>query len=341
MTGGEGCLEQEEQNSAALPAVNGPGEAVDTEVEAEPKVEATTKRGGTTGASAITMSPQRTGNSSVLSGTSAAGKTTLIAGSPVACGARNRQAPNRANTSERGTCGGPDALKTTDYCGGAATEGRGRGGGDPSSPTNVTGPKLWATTCTSTPGEHDLRGVEADPEGPTSLARQSGRVGSSRPLERTSTYSEREADRPSRQRGRDLGRPTPHRRPAGSGVSGNADRRGALQAAEATRRRVDALQSPFRIGAGARRGQQRIHRGAKQGGRARQCRPRADTRGSGAIPEGRGGGAPTGRPRQRRRGPARARWRLTCPPPHQTGRSRSLEASGEPLERRPRPRVCR
>jgi hypothetical protein len=127
MTSGEGCLEQKEQNSTALPTANVPGEAVDTEVEAEPKAEATTKRGGTTGASAVTMSPRRTGNSSVLSGTSAAGKTTLIAGSPVACGARNRQAPDRANTSERGTGGGPDALKTTDCCGGAATEGRGRG----------------------------------------------------------------------------------------------------------------------------------------------------------------------------------------------------------------------
>jgi hypothetical protein len=169
---------------------------VDTEAKAEPKAEATTKRGGTTGASAVTMSPRRTGNSSVLSGTSAAGKTTSIASSPVACDARNRQAPNRANTAERRTCGGLDALKTTDCCGEAATKGRGRGSGDPTSPTNVTALKLWATTCTSTPGEHDLRGEEADPEGPTSLARQSGRVDSSRPLERTSTSSEREVVRP-------------------------------------------------------------------------------------------------------------------------------------------------
>jgi hypothetical protein len=101
MTSGEGCLEQKEQNSTALPTANVPGEAVDTEVEAEPKAEATTKRGGTTGASAVTMSPRRTGNSSVLSGTSAAGKTTLIAGSPVACGARNRQAPT-VQTHQKG-----------------------------------------------------------------------------------------------------------------------------------------------------------------------------------------------------------------------------------------------
>jgi hypothetical protein len=193
-TGGEGCLETEEQNSAALPAATVPGEAVDAATEAEPKSEATTKRGGTTGASAVTLSPWRSGNSSVLSGTSATGKATSIAGSPVACCTRNRQSPSRANTVERATGGGFDALKTTDCCGGATTEGRGRGGVDPSAPTNVGAPKLLATTCTSTPGEHDRRGAEDDPEGSTSLARRRGRVGSSLTLERTSTSSEREAD---------------------------------------------------------------------------------------------------------------------------------------------------
>jgi hypothetical protein len=91
---------------------------------------------------------------------------------------------------------GPKDLKMTGCCGGATTKGRGRGGGYPTIPTNATAPKLWLTTCTSTPGEHDLRGEEADPEGPTSLARRSGGVDSSWPLERTSTSSEREADRP-------------------------------------------------------------------------------------------------------------------------------------------------
>jgi hypothetical protein len=104
-TGGEGFLETEEQNSAALPTATVPGEAVDTAkvAEEEPKAEATTKRDGTIGASAVTLSPRRPANSSVLSGTSAAGKTTSIAGSPVTCGARNRQAPSRANTTERAT----------------------------------------------------------------------------------------------------------------------------------------------------------------------------------------------------------------------------------------------
>jgi hypothetical protein len=116
MTGGEGCLETEEQNSTALPAATIRGEAVDTATvaEEEPKAKAMTKRGGTTGASAVTLSPRRPGNSSVLSGMSAARKTTSIAGNPVACGARNKQAPSRANTTERVTGGGPGALKTTD-----------------------------------------------------------------------------------------------------------------------------------------------------------------------------------------------------------------------------------
>jgi hypothetical protein len=86
-TGGAGILETEEQNFAALPAANVPGKAVDTEAEAEPKADAMTKQGDTIGASAVTLSPRRPGNSSVLSGTSAAGKTTSIAGNPVACGA--------------------------------------------------------------------------------------------------------------------------------------------------------------------------------------------------------------------------------------------------------------
>jgi hypothetical protein len=61
-TGGAGILETEEQNSAALPAANVPGEAVDTEAEAEPKADATTKQGDMTGGSAVTLSPQRPGN---------------------------------------------------------------------------------------------------------------------------------------------------------------------------------------------------------------------------------------------------------------------------------------
>jgi hypothetical protein len=98
-TSGEGFLETEEQNSTTLPAATIPGEAVDTATVAEQdsKAEATTKRGGTTCASAVTLSPWRPGNSSILSGMSAAGKTTSIAGNPVACGARNRQPPNHAN----------------------------------------------------------------------------------------------------------------------------------------------------------------------------------------------------------------------------------------------------
>jgi hypothetical protein len=92
-----------EQNSAALPTVIVPGEAINaaTEVEAEPRAEATSKRGGMTGASVVTLSPRRSGNSSVLSGTSATGKTTSIVGSSVTCGARNRQAPSRA-TQQKG-----------------------------------------------------------------------------------------------------------------------------------------------------------------------------------------------------------------------------------------------
>jgi hypothetical protein len=115
-TGREGCLETEEQNSTALPAATVPCKAVDTATvaEEETKAEAMTKRGGTTGASTVILSLWRPDNSSILSGTSAAGRTTSIASSPVACSARNRQAPSCANTVERATDGDPDALKMTD-----------------------------------------------------------------------------------------------------------------------------------------------------------------------------------------------------------------------------------
>jgi hypothetical protein len=54
-------METDEQKSAALPAATVPGEAVDTTTVAkqEPKAEAMTKGSGTTGASAVILSPRR------------------------------------------------------------------------------------------------------------------------------------------------------------------------------------------------------------------------------------------------------------------------------------------